>query len=235
MTTTEILDKLKSLGSGQTRKILMNHGAKEPVFGVKVEALKKILKGEKGNNQLASELFNTGNYDAMYLAGLMADGAKMTIKDINRWAETAYGSAIGVYTVPWVATENKAGYGLAKEWIESANENIKVTGWSTFSNIVSVWPDDELDHDHLRSLLDRVVREIHHSPNAVRNLMNGFVICVGCYVTSLKDHALAVASEIGPLQIEKHGKACKVPAAAEYILKVSKMGRTGQKKKTAKC
>ena len=51
--------------SEQTKKILIKHGAKEPLFGVKIEDLKKILKGEKGNNPLALQQFRSGNYDAM--------------------------------------------------------------------------------------------------------------------------------------------------------------------------
>jgi 3-methyladenine DNA glycosylase AlkD len=235
MKTSEILEKLQKAGSEQIKKILMKHGAKEPVFGVKVEDLKKILKGEKGNNQLAMELFNTGNYDAMYLAGLMADGAQMTAAEINRWAETAYGSGISEYTVPWVTSENKEGYSLAKKWIESASETVAVTGWCAFSNILSVWPDEVLDKDHLRSLLDRVGRDIHQSKNRVRYAMNGFIICAGSYVPGLKDHALSIAVKIGPVKVEMNGTACKVPLAADYIIKVNKLGRTGQKKKTAKC
>ena len=56
----------------------MNHGAKEPFFGVKVGDLKKILKKTKKNHELSLELYKTGNSDAMYLAGLMADEKKIT-------------------------------------------------------------------------------------------------------------------------------------------------------------
>jgi hypothetical protein len=235
MTALEIMVKLQLLGSLQTKKTLMKHGAKEPVFGVKIEELKKIRKTVKGNNPLAMELFRTGNYDAMYLAGLIADGAEMTKEEITGWADAAYGTAIGEYTVPWVATENKSGFELAESWIESENENIAATGWSTFSNIVSVWPDKELDHQDLKSLLNRVEREIHKAPNRVRYTMNGFIIATGCYVPALKDECLNISGRIGPVKVEMHGTACKVPSAADYINKVSKMGRTGQKRKTAKC
>jgi 3-methyladenine DNA glycosylase AlkD len=235
MTTSEIVEKLKALGSDQIRRILMNHGAKEPVFGVKIEELKKILKTEKGNNPLALELFQTGIYDAMYLAGLIADGARMSVEEIRGWAETAYGSGISEYTVPWVATENPHGYELAKEWIESPDTVIAATGWSTFSNIVSVWPDDQLDHDHLSALLARVEKTIHPSPDGIRGAMNGFVICVGCYVPNLMEDCLATTGRIGVISMVKSGKACKIPSAADYIAKVNKMGRTGLKRKMVKC
>jgi hypothetical protein len=65
--------------------------------------------------------------------------------------------------------------------------------------------------------------------------MNGFVIAVGAYVAPLHEECLAIAGSIGTVKVEMHGTACKVPVATDYILKISKMGRTGQKRKVVKC
>ncbi|MEI6683098.1 MAG: DNA alkylation repair protein [Bacteroidota bacterium] len=235
MKTEQILGQIRAIGSEQTKKILLKHGAREPLSGVKVEDLKKILKGKKGNNELAAALFSSGVYDAMYLAGLMADGAKMPVDLIREWAETAYGGAISEYTVPWVASENREGDLLALSWIDSPDETIAVTGWSTFSSIVSVWPDSALDLSLLRSLLDRIVLEIGDSPERIRRAMTGFVVCTGCYVSGLQELALAVAARTDQVLMEKYGPGNRVPSAVEYIDKVVKLGRTGRKKKTAKC
>ena len=83
MTAAEIVKQLQRLGSDSYRKILLNHCIKEPVFGVKVEELKKFQKRIKKDYQLALDLYDTGIYDAMYLAGLIADDAKMTKKDLT--------------------------------------------------------------------------------------------------------------------------------------------------------
>ncbi|HAW32725.1 MAG TPA: DNA alkylation repair protein, partial [Planctomycetaceae bacterium] len=39
MTVTEIMAQLEKLGTDSTRRILMNHGARDPVFGVKIADL----------------------------------------------------------------------------------------------------------------------------------------------------------------------------------------------------
>jgi hypothetical protein len=44
MTAKAILEEIKSLGSDSYKKILFNHGVKEPCFGVKIGDLKKIQK-----------------------------------------------------------------------------------------------------------------------------------------------------------------------------------------------
>src|SRR5262249_12227965 len=89
MTAHEVVKELKAKGSPSIKKVLMAHGAKEPFFGVKVEELKKIQKRVKKDHALALALYDTGVSDAMYLAGLIADDAKMTKKDLQRWVEKA--------------------------------------------------------------------------------------------------------------------------------------------------
>jgi 3-methyladenine DNA glycosylase AlkD len=65
MTVDEIMQQLQQMGSEQTKKVFLRHGAREPFFGVKVEDLKKIQKKVKSDYQLSLQLFNTGNSDAM--------------------------------------------------------------------------------------------------------------------------------------------------------------------------
>src|SRR5438105_3151398 len=101
MTAKAIVEELKALGNEGTKKVLVKHGAKEPFYGVKIEHLKKIQKRIKRDYQLALELYDTGISDAMYLAGLIADDAKMTKKDLQRWVEKAYWYMLSEYTVPW--------------------------------------------------------------------------------------------------------------------------------------
>ena len=78
MTAKEILKELEPLGRESYKRILFNnYGVKEPCFGVAIAELKKFQKRIKKDYQLALDLYDTGNYDAMYLAGLIADDARM--------------------------------------------------------------------------------------------------------------------------------------------------------------
>ena len=86
MTLAETMKLLESMGSEQTRKTHKRHGAPDPLFGVKIGDMKPILKQIKGDQELALQLYETGNSDAMYLAGLVADGGKMKRSQIEREA-----------------------------------------------------------------------------------------------------------------------------------------------------
>jgi 3-methyladenine DNA glycosylase AlkD len=235
MTVTEIMTYLKEMGSASIKNILLKHGVKEPFFGVKVEHLKVVQKKVKKDHQLAKDLYATGNADAMYLAGLIADDMQMTQADLQAWVQQAVSNNIADYTVPWVAAEGKYGYQLALEWIDSPQEHIASAGWFTLCNVVALKPDNELDIEKLKALLARVEKTIHTAPNRVRSGMNTFLISVGSYVTALSDEAIAAANRIGPVNIIKEGTACKVPLATDYIEKVKTKGNLGKKKKTVKC
>ncbi len=235
MQVQTIMAELKAKGNEGIKKILLKHGVREPLFGVKVEDLKVIQKKVRKDYQLAKDLYATGNADAMYLAGLIADEDKMTKKDLSAWVKQALSANISEYTVPWIAAESKFGYELALEWINAKEDFIAAAGWSTLSSLVAIKPDNELDIPALKKLLDRVLHEIHKAENRVRLKMNSFVIAAGSYVIPLTDDAVAIAKKIGTVKAVIDGTACKVPIATDYIKKAKDKGALGKKKKMARC
>jgi 3-methyladenine DNA glycosylase AlkD len=235
MRAEEIVEQLRPLGKDAYKKVLINHGVKEPLFGVKIEDLKKIQKRIGKDYQLALDLYDTGIYDAMYLAGLVADDPKMTKKDLREWVVKSNCAMLSEYTVPWVTAESKHGRELALEWIESRKESVAAAGWATLSGLVAIKDDAELDLAELKRLLQRVQKTIHQQPNRVRYVMNSFIIAAGSYVKALTDIALETAAKVGPVSVDMGGTACKVPSAAEYIRKVQDRGSIGKKRKTTKC
>jgi hypothetical protein len=235
MTAQQIMTDLEKLGSPSIKKVLLQHGVREPFFGVKIADLKPIQKKIKVDYQLAKDLYATGNADAQYLAGLIADDGKMTKADLQIWVTQALSQNIGEYTVPWVAAGGQHGYELALKWIDAKEEHIVTTGWSTLANLAALLPDDKLDLPGLKTLIARVVKDIHSAPNRARYHMNNFVICIGSYVIPLSADAIAAAKKIGPVTVDVSGTACKIPVATEYIQKAKEKGRLGKKKKTVKC
>ena len=235
MTAKEILEEIKPLGSDSYKRVIFNHGVKEPCFGVKVGDLQKIVKRIKRDHQLALDLYDTGIYDAMYLAGLIADDARMTKKDLQHWVAKAYCRPLCGTTVAWVAAGSAHGWELAQEWIDSKTPLVAVAGWATLGSLVSIKDDAQLDLAALKRLLLRVPKTIHQAPDMVRYQMNSFIIAVGCYVQSLTETAIQTAEKIGPVMADLGDNACQVPFAPDYIRKVQKRGTIGKKRKTAKC
>jgi 3-methyladenine DNA glycosylase AlkD len=236
-TVTSVMADLKKKGSEQTRKTYTRHGMATPhMFGVSVADLKVIAKTIKGQQALACELYATGNLDAMYLAGMVADGAQMTEKQLNEWAEGAAGlRMISEYTVPWVTVENTHARDLAMRWIKSKKEHVACSGWCTYAGLVATEPDEALDLAEIEKLLGTVVKGIGGAQNRVRYTMNGFVIAVGTNVKPLLKQAKASARQIGAVSVDVGDTACNVPLASAYIEKSEKSGRAGKKRNTIRC
>ena len=234
-TAQSILEEIRPLGREPYKKVLLNHGVREPVYGVKIEDLKKVKKRVGTDYRLALDLFETGVYDAMYLAGMVADDAKMTKDDLRRWAKIANSPPLFEYTVAPVAAGSSHGRELALEWIESKDHDVAGAGWATLGGLVATKDDAELDLKEIKGLLGRVVRTIHDQPDRARYAMNGFVIAVGAYVKSLTGDAMVAAKRIGTVTVDMGNTACKVPGAAAYIAKVKQRGTIGKKRKTMKC
>ncbi|MBL7710818.1 MAG: DNA alkylation repair protein [Chitinophagaceae bacterium] len=235
MTFNEVMTELEKLGTEQTRKTWKNHGATGEFWGVKIGDMKGIQKKIKHNHELALALYNTGNTDVMYFAGLISEPAKMSKAELQQWAEQAPWHMISEYTVAWTAAESRFGQELAMEWIGSDRELIASAGWSTYSNLLALKSDEELDKKEIKSLLQKVSKTIHQQPNRVRSSMNGFVIAVGAYFLPLAAEAKKTALAVGKVSVDMGGTACKVPDALAYIEKVALAGKAGKKKKTVFC
>ena len=88
----------------------------------------------------------------------------MTANDLRRWLKTANCPALCGSAVAWVTAESRHGFKLALEWIESKDENVAQTGWTTLSGLVAVRDDADLDLAELERLLRLVGRTIHQQP-----------------------------------------------------------------------
>jgi 3-methyladenine DNA glycosylase AlkD len=234
-TVEQVMAELKKKGDPKTRATLLRHGAPDDILGVKIAELKTIAKKIKGNQELACQLYETGNSDAMYLAGIVADGSRMSKGQLEAWARDATWHMLSQYTVPGVAAESPHARELALKWIKSKNELVASGGWNTYAGILATRPDEELDLAEIEGLLDHVAQHIHSAANDVRCTMNAFVIAVGAYVKPLLRKAKRVAQAIGTVDVDMGDTACKVPLASAYIQKIESAGRVGKKRKTIKC
>lgn len=235
MTLEEIMGKLAELGSEQTKKTFINHGAQGSFFGVKVGDLKKLVRYVKKDQDLALALYNTGNHDAMYLAGLSVNPRLMEKETLQEWVKHANWYMLAEYTVAGVTAESQYALELAREWMKSDVEMIAVCGWNTYANYLSITPDDKLDIEEIRDLLYQVETTIHEEKNRVRYVMNGFVISTGAYVTVLYAEAVKAAEKIGKVHVNVGQTACKVPIATNYIKKIELRNKIGVKRKTCIC
>lgn len=235
MKLKDVMAALKAKGSAQIKNILMRHGAPASLLGVRIGDMKPIAGRIKGDQALAMQLYATGIGDAQYLAGMVADGRKMTAKELQTWADNASWDAISGFIISWVASEHPDGFKLGVKWTRSRKEHVMRAGWTTLGAIATTVPDDQLPVAEYGRLLDRAAKEIGQAPDGAKYAMNGFVISVGTYMAPLAAKAMAAARKIGKVEIDMGDTACKVPLAEEYIVKCRRGAPVAPKRKTVRC
>lgn len=235
MDTPQIMTELEKLGNEQTKKTLMRHGAVEPIFGVKIGDTKPLQKKYKKDHAQALALYATGNSDAMYLAGLIADESKVTKAELNRWAKEASWALIANSVVAALAAESPHAVAVASKWVDSKKELIASAGWTTLAHYVSVSDDSGMDGGLLEDYLTRATSEIHDQPDMVKAAMNGYLISLGSYYAKLTKKVKAAAKKIGKVEVDHGNTACKTPDIIASIEKVEGKGRIGVKRKAARC
>jgi hypothetical protein len=235
MDVQEILQELEALASERTKKIYMSQGAHEPLFGVATGAMKPIFKKVKINQALAEELYVTGNFDAMYFAGMIADPKIMTEEDFDRWMETAYFHMISDFIVAVTLAESDIAQQVSDKWIASGKELYMSAGYSCYCWLLGNRKDAEFDKDKLSNMLDVVEKTIHNSPNRARYAMNNFVTTVGVSYIPLHEKAVKVANAIGTVEVFRGDNKVSVAVAAEEIQKMEDKGKLGFKRKYVRC
>lgn len=235
MDVQTVLQELEALGTERTKKIYMLQGAHEPLFGVATGAMKPLVKKIKNNQALADELYASGNYDAMYLAGMIADPKTMAEADFDRWMEGAYFHMISDYVVAWTLAETDIAQAVADRWIANSQELFVSAGYSCYCWLLGTRKDEEFDRNKLQAMLETVEKTIHGSPDRAKYAMNAFVSAVGVSYIPLHEKALSVAMTIGAVDVCRGNTKCSVPVAAEEIQRAVDKGRLGFKRKNVRC
>lgn len=235
MTFDDIMAALEALGTERTKKVYISQGAHEPLFGVATGAMKPIVREVKINQPLAEQLYATGNYDAMYLAGMLADPKTMRPEDFDRWMAGAYFYMLSDYVVAVTLAETGFAQDVADKWIASGDELKMSAGWSCYCWLIGNRPDDAFAPDKLAGMLDTIQATIHTQPERTKYAMNGFISAVGVSFLPLHDKALAVAEAVGKVSVMRGKTKCSVPVAADEIRKAAEKGRLGFKRKNVRC
>lgn len=230
-----VMQALEALGSARMKKIYLSNGAVEPVFGVATGAMKPLKKEIKINQALAEKLYATGNYDAMYFAGVIADPKAMTEADYNRWIDGAYFYMLSDYVVAVTLAESDIAQQVSDQWIKSGEELKMSAGWSCYCWLLGNRKDEAFDSEKIQAMLEHVKASIHQAPPRVQAAMNNFVMTVGVSYKPLHEEALKISQEIGPVEMQREGKAPGVLHASLDIEKQVEKGRIGFKRKYVRC
>ncbi|MBO1625531.1 DNA alkylation repair protein [Bacillus arachidis] len=231
----KVMQELEALGKERTKKMYISNGAQEPLFGVATGAMKPIAKKLKMNQRLAEELYSTGNYDAMYFAGIIANPKAMSESDFDRWMDGAYFYMLSDFVVAVTLSESDFAQDVADKWIVSGDELRMSAGWSCYCWLLGNRLDNEFSESKISNMLEIVKNTIHDSPERTKSAMNNFLYTVGISYLPLHEKAVETAKEIGTVEVKRDKKKSSFLNAYESIHKEIDRGRLGFKRKYVRC
>lgn len=217
LTLAETMRELEQSGSAQTRKTYARHGAPEPMFGVSFATLQTLRKRIGVDHELALALWATGNYDARNLAVKLADPARLSPADLERWVKDDAAARAFCGYIAMLASEGAHAVTQAEAWLGAKDEAARVTGWRLLGQLAQ--RDETLPDAWFEKRLAELERTLHAAPNAERAAMNQAVILIGCRNAALRKAALAASQRIGAVAIDHGDTACKTPDAESHIEK----------------
>lgn len=211
MNVKEAMAALQKLGSAQTRKTWLRHGASEPMFGVKFGDLAKLVKKIGVDHGLATELWATGNADARTLALKVADPAKMTAAELDRWVKTTTWSMHLTY-IAQLASETPHAAARASAWSNGP------AGWSLIGQMAL--RDATTPDAWFQARLGEIEKRVKTAPNDQRYPMLMALVAIGGRSSALRAAACAASKRIGKVEIDHGDTACKTPEAIPYLDKM---------------
>ncbi|QIL45657.1 DNA alkylation repair protein [Vagococcus coleopterorum] len=227
------MKELEALGTAQTKKTLMNHGAREPLFGVRIGDMKKeLVKKYRGNNDLAIQLIKTGNSDAQYLAGLIMNPQDLTIETIRELVPFFTWQAQSEAVLACVAADSPHGQTLAEEWLASSDERLLQTGLVTLSKCASVLEDDQLNQELFKEVTQEMMTRFPSASDSLQYAINNYLISLGSFTHVFHEGAKDLLTQIADVKITAQ---CSVPDGLAKLAKVEERGSVGKKRKKAMC
>lgn len=217
MQCQEAMAALESCQHEGTKKTFLRHGAKEPLYGVRIADQTKLAKQIKVDHALADALMTTGNTDARVLAMLIADPKALTFAQADRWLHTMRWH-MEMHYLGQVVGRSAVWQQCMQAWMDSDDELIASCGYGLLCQRLKEDAASIADGD-AKKILATIERQIHRAQNRVRLNMNSALIAIGTYKVSLREAAIAAAGRIGPVQVDHGDTDCKTPDAASYILK----------------
>ncbi|MCY1039903.1 DNA alkylation repair protein [Corallococcus sp. bb12-1] len=217
MTLDETMQELERLGSPQTRKTYLRHGAPEPLSGVNFGPLGVLKKRIGTAPTLARSLWASGHTEARLLATMVVDAPALSWTELGAWAKSLDWHTLTDVFVTNVALRSPHAL-KALEWTRSSSEWVGRAGWQLLASLLV--KTTVLAGEDLAPWVKRIEQELPTAKNRVREAMNSALIALGAQGGALQTAALATAKRLGKVEVDQGDTACETPDAAQYIQKI---------------
>lgn len=209
-TVAQVLAELAALEDPKARAINEKHGDDHGVNLGKLRAIAKRLKSEQ---ELARELWATGDTAARLVALLMFRPKALTAEELDTMLRQAHIPKVNDWLVNYVVKKSPHAEELRQAWFAEPDPVVAASGWALTSERIVKAPEG-LD---LPGLLDIIEAQMKSAPDRLQWAMNVALAQIGIEDPELRARALAIGERLEVLKDYPTPPNCTSPYAPIWI------------------
>lgn len=209
-TSTEVLANLASLEDEKIRAVNARHGDDHAVNLTKLRAVAKDLKK---NDELAGELWATGDTAARLVAILIMRPKAWSEAQLDEMLRDSRVPKVHGWLVSYIVKKSPHAEALRQSWMDDPDPVVASAGWALTSERVNKKPEG-LD---LSGLLDTIEAEMAEAPERLQWAMNETLSYIGIENPDLRKRAIDIGERLGVLRDYPTSPGCTSPFAPTWI------------------
>lgn len=209
-TVDSIRAQLAELEDPRVRAVNERHGDDH---GVNLTKLRAVAKASGTDQDVARELWATGDTAARLVALLMLRPRTCTADDLDRMLREANGPKVIDWLINYIVKKSPLAEELRLRWFDDPNPTVAAAAWSLTTVRVAKSPEG-LD---LKALLDQVERDMALAPERLQWAMNETLATIGIEHPALRDRALEIGERLQVLADYPTSPGCVSPFAPIWI------------------
>ncbi|MGW7514582.1 DNA alkylation repair protein [Streptomyces sp. NPDC054796] len=209
-TVAEVMAELAGLEDPKARAVNERHGDDHGVHLGKLRALAKRLKTQQ---DLARELWDTGDTAARLLALLICRPKAFGRDELDAMVREARPPKVHDWLVNYVVKKNPHAEELRLAWFADPDPVVASAGWALTTERVTKRPEG-LD---LAGLLDTVETRMKDAPERLQWAMNTCLAQIGIEHAEHRDRAIGIGERLGVLKDYPTSPGCTSPFAPVWI------------------
>ena len=212
-TVAEVTAELAALEDPKTRAINEKHGDDH---GVNLGKLRAVAKRLKTQQELARELWETGDTAAKLLALLICRPKAFGRAELDKMLREARTPKVHDWLVGYVVKKNPHAEELRLAWFTDPDPVVASAGWALTTERVAKQPGG-LD---LAGLLDLIESDMKDAPDRLQWAMNHCLAQIGIEHAGLRARAIAIGERLEVLKDYPTPPNCTSPFAPVWITEI---------------
>ncbi|TSI16885.1 DNA alkylation repair protein [Brevibacterium aurantiacum] len=208
-----VMETLATLEDPKARAVNEKHGDDH---GVNLTKLRAVAKELKKNDDLAVELWDTGDTAARLVAILIMRPRSYDAEGLDAMLRDARVPKVHAWLVNYIVKKSKHAETLRLSWMIDPDPVVASAGWALTSERVNKSPEG-LD---LPGLLDIIEARMLGAEDRLQWAMNETLSYIGIENEQLRPRAIAIGDRLGVLKDYPTPPNCTSPFAPTWITEI---------------